>query len=284
MALAAEASLQQGFPLNDALFYLLVFCAVTYFYTEAYIVTESRAAHSNPRTLWYARHLVMVRRRQWWLLLFLLVGGGSVFAEHSNSLMQMSAYEWTLAVFFPVLGSMYYGIRTGGGRLYSLRNIGWLKPFVIGCTWAGIVTVYPVLFHHLIAGTHFEPGLLFMFLFIKNFMFVSVLCIMFDIKDYPMDYNQRLKTFVVNKGLRFTIFAIIIPLSLTGLISYFIFALWQHFTVLRICMNTIPFLLLLITAFTLQRPRSILYYLVVIDGLMLVKAICGIAASFYIRG
>ena len=114
-------------------------------------------------------------------------------------------------------------------------------------------------------------------------MFLSVLCIMFDIKDYAMDYNQQLKTFVVNIGLRKTIFYIIIPLSVAGLASFMAYALNQHFQLVKIFLNTIPFIFLLLVAYSLQKRKSIFYYLVIIDGLMLLKAICGSLAMLLFK-
>lgn len=106
-------------------------------------------------------------------------------------------------------------------------------------------------------------------------MFISVLCIMFDIKDYAMDYNAQLKTFVVKFGLRKTIFFIIIPLSLIGFGTFLAFGYVNHFPMQRLFLNGIPFLLLIAVAYSLHHRKSVLYYLIIIDGLMLVKALCG---------
>ena len=119
------------------------------------------------------------------------------------------------------------------------------------------------------------------FLFVKNFMFITVLCIMFDIKDYAADHNQQLKTFVVKAGLRKTIFVILIPLCIMGLASYIIYGFVRHFTVARMIMNTIPFILLLMVAYSMHNRRSIFYYLIVIDGLMMVKALFGIVGMLF---
>jgi hypothetical protein len=147
---------------------------------------------------------------------------------------------------------------------------------VIGFVWAGIVTVYPLLYHQVETGNIYRLSFFSFWFFVKNWMFVTVLCIMFDIKDYAADYNHRIKTFVVQVGLRKTIFFIIIPLSLVGFISYIIFVSIHHFPFTRILFNGIPFILLIIVAYSLHRRKPILYYLAVIDGLMLVKAACGI--------
>jgi len=160
-------------------------------------------------------------------------------------------------------------------------RIGWLKPFFIGFTWAGFVTIYPVLLYNIEELRDFDPEFRNWLLFVKNFMFVSVLCILFDIKDYATDANKELKTFVVKTGLRKTIFYIIIPLSAVGLGAFMLYATSHHFSLFKILLNTIPFILLIAVAYSLSRRRPIIYYLAIIDGLMLVKAICGSIAMVW---
>lgn len=152
---------------------------------------------------------------------------------------------------------------------------------MIGFIWAGVVTDYPVLFYDIINGQDYIVNELAVLLFTKNFMFVSILCIMFDIKDYSADYLHSIKTFVVKIGLRKTIFYILLPLSIIGLVSFIVYATSRNFSAGRILMNTIPFLFLLWVAWSLRKRRPLLYYLSVVDGLMLIKAVCGIIAITY---
>jgi len=162
-----------------------------------------------------------------------------------------------------------------------LRKTGWLKPFIIGFAWAGFVTVYPVLFYDIINGLHYKFNSVAGLLFLKNLMFITILCIMFDIKDYAVDYINRLKTFVVQEGLRKTLFYILLPLSTIGLSSFIFYGIIRQFHFTKILLNVIPFLLLIIVIYSLHKRRSLLYYLTIVDGLMLVKAFCGIIAMMY---
>ena len=107
-------------------------------------------------------------------------------------------------------------------------------------------------------------------------MFCTVNAIMFDIKDYPTDANKDLRTFVVRYGLRFTIFFILIPLLLIGLVSLVIFAHYRHFTLLQLTFNMLPFVATIFVAYSMRKRHKILYYLMVIDGLILFKSLCGI--------
>ena len=275
VALAAEAALQQHYPVPDPLFFLVLFFACVLFYTKAYLGTETSADPPNIRSDWYARNHSAIHLSQIILLILLLAATGVILHHSWNSVLAMNTREWILSALFPLVAVCYYGLNLRG-RNYSIRNIGGLKPFVIGFSWAGVVTLYPVLYFHLKSGSHFFPDLSSAFLFSKNMMFISVLCIMFDIKDYEMDYNFQLKTFVVKLGARRTIWRIIVPLCVAGLAAYIGYAVLRNFSTARVLINSVPFLLTIALAASLQRNRSILYYLVVIDGLMLVKAACGI--------
>lgn len=244
------------------------------FYTIAYI-SEQTAAVNNPRSNWYRQHRQQIKLHQLLALLLVLSFVVYVLIKYGTAIATISLKEFFLWLIFPAVGSLYYGFNGSLGGKNTLRQIGWLKPFVIGFCWAGVVTIYPVLFYTITHHLNFTPEPVLLRLFIKNLMFIAVLCIMFDIKDYAVDHNQQVKTFVVQKGLRYTIFSIIIPLCLLGLGSFLLLAWQLHFPLLRIVLNTIPFICLLVVAFLLQQRRSIFFYLLVIDGLMLVKAICG---------
>lgn len=280
VALSVEASLQQQFPLNSLGWYLLVFSSVVLFYTYAYL-TEIPATAFNIRLQWYGQHKKFIVASQ---LFFTAVAALCVIVfvlTNQEAIIESTSLEKILFLSFPSVAALYYGIN--GKRLsgYNLRKIGWLKPFVIGFVWAGTVTIYPVLFYDLEHGMHYVPTLVGSLLTLKNFMFVSVLCIMFDIKDYSMDYNQQVKTFVVKTGLRKTIFFIIIPLCIAGLGSFIAYGITRSFSTMKITLNVLPFLMLVAVAYSLQSRKSILYYLIIIDGLMLAKAICGSIAMTY---
>ena len=280
VALSVEAALQQGFPLNSFAYYIAVFFAAVFYYTLAYI-TEGAGDKTNLRSVWYASNKLLVKKSQAALLVGFILSAFVFLVQGSWQLWKIPYSDWALFLLFPATGLLYYGLSGKGIGRYNLRRIGWLKPFVIGFTWAGLVTVYPVLFHQLQKGLRYEPTLITALLFVKNFMFITVLCIMFDIKDYAADHNLRIKTFVVMQGLRRTIFFILLPLCFLGLASFVYSGLMRHFSSQKILINVVPFALLIAVAYSMHRRHSIFYYLVIIDGLMLAKAVCGTVAMLY---
>lgn len=278
VALAFEASMQQNLPPNSLFFYLLLYFGTVLFYTRAYI-KERDTRYINNRNKWYSSNKALIQKLQLILLIVCLVLSIVLFIKNAPGLQNISLLQTLPVAFAGFIALSYYGFLLGRPTKINARKTGWLKPFAIGFVWAVAVTYIPVLWYQAEQNTPYIFSRINGWLFIKNFMFISVLAILFDIKDYAADHNKKLKTFVVRVGLRKTIFYIIIPLAMLGFISLVIFATYEQFPHLRIIINSIPFVLLIIVAWSMQRRKPIIYYLAVIDGLMLVKALCGITAS-----
>ncbi len=280
IVLSIEATLQQGFPFNSLQYYIFCFATTVLYYTRAYI-TERPSVSPNPRTRWYWENRNMVTASQVFFTVITAIYLSILLYQHHSFILKLPVINWILVLIFPAVAILYYGINHPRLVNLKLRNIGWLKPFIIGFVWAGLVNIYPIIFYNIENELNYVPDLTGVFLFIKNFMFITVLCIMFDIKDYAADHNRQLKTFVVKAGLRNTIFFILIPLCIAGLGSFIYYAMIRGFNSWKIVLNTVPFLLLIVVAYSLHRRKSIFYYLIVIDGLMLVKALCGTIAMLY---
>ena len=282
VALAVEASMQQNFTLNSPAFYAFIFCATVLFYTYAYI-KEYPASATNKRSNWYTAHYKKIRYTQLVLAIISVLLLGMLLIKNFNGLTAIPPVYLVLPAVSFLVALAYYGIPLAPGLQFNLRNTGWFKPFVIGFVWSTMVTYMPLLWHVAEQKSNYQLSIINAWLFVKNFMYISLLAILFDIKDYKEDHNRKLKTFVVELGLKKTIFFIIVPLTLIGFIALLLFAYVVHFPALRIIINSIPFVLLLIVAWSMQNKKSILYYLVVIDGLMLVKALCGITAALLVK-
>lgn len=281
VALAVESSLQQRVPLNSFAFYLLLFSATLLYYNLAFSKIDENSREENPRLNWHQKHFKALRVMQGLYLLIFIYLALEPLQLLILKLPYLGSIDFVLILLFPFVSVLYYGINTSTFKTGNLRTIGWLKPFIIGFTWAGVVGVLPQLFYQLSQNTPYQLNTVSILLFLKNFMFISVLSIMFDIKDYARDYNFELKTFVVKFGLRKTIFFILIPLLLLGWLCFVVYGFLHGFSWMRIFLNTLPFLLCFAVALELKKRKSIYFYLIIIDGLMLVKALCGSLAILY---
>lgn len=279
VALSVEASLQQRLPLHVPFYYFLVFITTVLYYAYPY-TRKGLSLSRDPRSNWYARHYPLMFWNQVAITIVLALTLAWLAYTFRATMLRITPREWAVLAVFPIVAALYYGLNLTSGR-YGLRNAGWLKPFVIGFAWAGWVTVYPIVVYCVLHGLTYTVTTAGALLFLKNFMFITVLCIIFDVKDYNVDYINRLRTFVVKLGLRRTILYVVTPLSLLGLATFIYYGVINRFHPVKIALNVMPLALLVVVAFSLRRRRSLLYYLVVVDGLMLVKAACGIIAMKY---
>ncbi|HMG81520.1 MAG TPA: hypothetical protein VK559_00665 [Ferruginibacter sp.] len=283
IALSIETAFQLRLPFNSFVYYALLFCGTVMYYTYAYAEPLQSFSSENPRSIWYIQHYTFIRYRQWILLIVCAVLGNYMLVQDHENLLHMPLQYWLIIFVMLLSAILYYGLLPRSFFKLNLRNTGWIKAFVIGFVWACSVSLLPIIVLQLEHGHYFTDAILVGALFIKNWMFCTVNAIMFDMKDYEDDSNHQLKTFVVRFGLRNTIFFVLIPLSLIGIGCLFAFARYRHFTFLPIFFNLIPFLLLLLVTYSMQRQKKILYYLIVIDGLILIKAICGIIAMQFVQ-
>jgi hypothetical protein len=106
---------------------------------------------------------------------------------------------------------------------------------------------------------------------------------LFDIKDHIADHNSQIKTFVVQFGLKKTGYFILFPMILLGYLCGVLFFVNAAFSMVQGLINIIPFFLLIMVTWSMQRKQTILYYLAIIDGLMLVKAVCGIISIYALK-
>ena len=275
--LSIETAYQLNIPLCPVSYYLLLFAMTAGYYTYAYSWLPQQYNSDNPRAKWYLTHQ---RVTNIVLILYIIIACASVFFllwKYSFQLFQIDILYWIILAVMLLAGFFYYGILP---RSYlNLRNTGWLKAFTIGFTWACCVSFMPVFIANWIH--HIHPSKISMlWLFLKNFMFCSVNAIMFDIKDYEDDTNRQLKTFVVRVGIQKTIYRILIPLVVMGLLCFCLFADAMDFPNFTFICNLLPFLLMFFVVITLNKAKTLLYYLIVIDGILIFKAICGIAGAW----
>lgn len=272
VALGVEAAMQQQVPLNGPWYHAIVFLACVAFYNHAYR-DLARTGAGDDRARWYALHGHQQRTVQFVILGVLCIALLWSWVRFQGRPLHMDAHHLLTLLVFPFVGFAYYGIRGA-----SLRRIGWLKPFALGFVWAGLVTVYPVLLQAALHGSALPDLGLTARLFLKNLMFIAVLAVLFDIKDHASDHRNAVKTIVVQRGLRTTLFRIVLPLTLLGVTSFLFYGATHGFSPMKLVLNTVPFGALLAAIHALRKRRTVLYYLAVVDGLMLLKAMCGIAA------
>jgi 4-hydroxybenzoate polyprenyltransferase len=159
-----------------------------------------------------------------------------------------------------------------------------MKPFIVGLTWAGWVTIYPVVIWQVQRNESFDGSLIpLVLLCLQNFLFFSINAIIFDIKDYRTDSYYHLKTYPVIFGVKNTIRFIVLPLIFINLVVFFLFQRQQNFSFWQTSIQLIPYILLVLIVLRYRQGRKVLYYLAAVDGLVFLKAFCGITSILLIK-
>ncbi|WP_202985664.1 UbiA prenyltransferase family protein [Pedobacter planticolens] len=255
---------------------MLLFISPTVYYTYAYSGQTTLNASGNLRAKWYANNKTFVKYSQWVLFAISMLLATYLFIKNLDSILALPKDYWLSIFAILFAGGFYYSLLPKLFFNLNLRNTGWLKAFIIGFVWACCANVLLLIILKIELGINDNDWPLWIWLFVKNWMFCTVNAIIFDIKDYPTDANKDLRTFAVRYGLRTTIFYILLPLLVIGLLSFYIFAYYRDFNFLQLFFNTLPFVATIVVAFSMRKRQQILYYLMVVDGLILFKAICGI--------
>jgi hypothetical protein len=260
-------------PILPFKYWLFVVAATIFYYTIAYTFTKPNTIQlqQNVRLQWYSKHTLAIYG-QLLICVMCCIPFFIAIWQHSIVLWQHKKYT-LLALIFPIIGLLYYGSFLKLAKQFQIRSWGLVKPFIVGIVWAGIVTIYPIVFTIMQQHKVFISSIELLHYFVKKAMFISLLCILFDMKDYVSDYNERIQTFVVQYGVINTIKFIVIPLSVIGFIISVAMLYYLHYSYIAIAINSLAFVAFWWVLRIFNHKKTIAFYLVVIDGLMLVKKI-----------
>ncbi len=264
IALIRESAVVLSLPQLPFLFYLFVSSALVLFYNHTYYVHAT--VQGNIRSQWFFQHQPNIKLVQIILSIFILSCSfyWAVLYYHQWLRLPLICY---LLLFVGLLFLFFYyngfwNLRT------SWRKYALLKPIMIGYTWTVAVSLLPVIFAQVYAGQVVVLSNKFYAHFVSNVLFIATLAIMFDIKDYEDDYNKAFKSIVVKFGVSNTIYKLIIPLFIAMFLFHAI-----YFTSGQFLLHCSLYSLCIAIAVSLLRKQSIVFYLFIVDGLMVMKAL-----------
>lgn len=277
--LCIETNLLVHVPLNTFPFYLLIFLCPCVYYTMIYVRSVG-ARYYDERTLWFRKNLSAIRVSLWLTMLCVIGLVIFLFCRNFQKLILLSPIQCLLLFLFPLIAA-WYTFSPSIFNAKKIRQTGWIKPFIVGLIWAAWVIIYPLMLVQIRTGKEAKLVLIVLLL-LQNFIFFSINAIIFDIKDCQPDRQHHLNTLPVIFGVRDTFRFIVAPLIVLDLTVFFIFHSIQHFSVWQTFVQTIPYLLMIAIVLNYRSQRSVLYYLVAVDGLVFVKAVCGISSVVFL--
>lgn len=247
-----ETNILLGVPLNSFSFYSFVFGATLVQYNLHYLV-KTIAVKDSERLAWSMKNKM--------IHIILLVSGCvlilySLFSFHLEHFMILIGLGGIAFLYsFPFLPF---------GKKKRIKDYGFLKIITLSLLWTLVTVWFPV--NDMDVNTK-----LFLFVLVKRFVFMFILCLLFDIRDEEIDSKEKINTLAVKLGKK-----------KSYILSYFLLALFVllSFTQYLLFPQTGFFLAMVISAiFTFitveltKKTNSDFIYLAGIDGMMILQAL-----------
>lgn len=261
VALCMETNLLLGLPYNSFYFYLTVFSATLGQYNIHYYIKRSANPDSD-RFFWSIQHRKIH-------LIFNCIGAvgliiGLTGLKPKNYMVLAIIAIITILYSFPFLPFKHKK---------RLKDFGLIKIIVLAYIWTLITVWFPTV-------TLMEITKGFEVVFLQRFVFIFILCMAFDIRDIKSDSGENIHTVPVFLGEKRSYVLVNILLLVFLILSFLHFRITHHFMQFNAMV-----LSALGTYFVIdhaKRLRSDLYYLAVVDGMMMLQPILVMVGSMKI--
>ena len=269
VSLAIESSLKLLHVLPSISTLILIHLGTVIYYTHAYLLDRKGGIY-NERSEWYNKHKKNIYTRQviyTFIVFFIAFFKFKIFDLLTSS----NCLFWMLILVTLFFTSFYYLPTILPQKKNIIRTSGYLKSISIAWVWTVVTCVIPIWlsgkFNLMIV------GFTFWFHLIQLFLFIFILAVLFDIKDINRDQQELTNTIVVKIGKDKIRTRIILPvLFLSSILAVIEFQILNESLLLLL-----PQLALVVLVYWVSNLiidiRSIFYNILLIDGLMIIKAI-----------
>jgi 4-hydroxybenzoate polyprenyltransferase len=251
VAFCIETNLLLGLPLNSFSFYCFVFGATLLQYNLHYS-TKKKAVKNSERLQWSLQN----KKIHFYLLvigsLLILFSFFSFHLKHFIILACLGAISFLYS--FP-----FFRI----GNKKRIKDFGFLKIVTLSLLWTLVTVWFPV-------NSMQVDSRLFTLVFVKRFVFMFVLCLLFDLRDVEIDKEEKINTLPVMLGKKrsyFLSYVLLLVFLALSLIKYFYFP--QPAYLIGMLISTVCTFLIIERT---RKTNSDFIYLAGIDGMMLLQA------------
>lgn len=238
-------------PLYTDLHVFIIACTLLV-YNVHYLVKKAKSHHSD-QYAWVQQH-------KWLNYIFASIGcilslvyffRLPIHLRWTSSLLAVLSFAYSL----PILPFIHK---------QRLKDIGWLKGFLLAAVWTMVTAVLPIVYYR-------QSALSYPFECLLRFIFMLLLCLAFDIRDMKVDQEQGIHTMPSRLGLVNT-YALMNGLAVLfiGLasIQFLRFEQWSRLWVLVFsAMSTIA------AIHYVRKHPSDRNYILFVDGQMLLQAL-----------
>ena len=247
-----ETNLILGLPLNNFSFYCFVFGATLLQYNLHYS-TKKVAVKNSERLRWSLNN----KRTHFF---FLVLGGSLIFF----SLFSFHLKHFIILAFLGAISFLYSFPFLPFAKRRRIKDYGLLKIVTLSLLWTLVTVWFPV-------SNMPEDIVLFMFVFAKRFIFMFILCLLFDLRDIEVDKKENINTVpvMIGKKQSYNLSYILLFLFLIiSLLQYF-YLPQLNFFIAMLVSSIVTFLVIEQT----KKTNSDIVYLAGVDGMMLLQAV-----------
>ena len=258
VAMCVETNLLLHLPLNDPRFYVFVAGATLVQYNMHYLFKTS-AVQGSTRLAWSLRNKALHR-------VLILVGTAMILFSLSGFKLR----HYLVLLVFGALASLYSFPLLPFKEKKRIKDFGLLKIITLALLWTLVTVWFPADQAHL-------PGLSFQLIFIRRFIFIFILCLVFDIRDMEIDGRQHINTVAIQLGNKKAYWLCYALLALFAALSFI------QFLVVPDAAQLVAMLLsaaaTIIPIEMSKKNNSDILFLAFIDGMMLLQALLVIFAT-----
>jgi len=247
-----ETNILLGLPLNNFSFYCFVFGATLAQYNMHYLA-KTIAVKNSQRLAWSQNkkqlHLVLVIVG----MVLILFSFFSFHLKHFIILACLGGISFLYS--FPFLPF---------DKKRRIKDYGFLKIMTITLLWTLVTVWFPV-------NSMAFDKYLFFFVFVKRFVFMFILCLLFDIRDIDIDSEEKINTLAVRLGKKksYLISYLLLIVFIILVFAQYFYLPQPGFLIAMLISGVATF----ITVEVSKKNNSDYVFLAGIDGMMLFQAI-----------
>lgn len=252
VAMCIETNILLGLPLNNFSFYCFVFGATLAQYNMHYLA-KTIAVKNSQRLAWSQNkkqlHLVLVIVG----MVLILFSFFSFHLKHFIILACLGGISFLYS--FPFLPF---------DKKRRIKDYGFLKIMTITLLWTLVTVWFPV-------NSMAFDKYLFFFVFVKRFVFMFILCLLFDIRDIDIDSEEKINTLAVRLGKKksYLISYLLLIVFIILVFAQYFYLPQPGFLIAMLISGVATF----ITVEVSKKNNSDYVFLAGIDGMMLFQAI-----------
>ena len=258
VSMCLETNLLLHLPLNTLSFYCFVFGATLVQYNLHYLV-KIRAVKDSHRMNW------SLRNRK---LHLLFIAAGTILILFS--LFSFHLHHFIILLILGAISSIYSLPLIPFGKKKRIKDFGLIKIITLALLWTIVTVWFPA---DQLNFDHFS----FLLIFSRRFIFMFLLCLLFDMRDLEVDADENIHTLPVMLGIRrcyHLCYILLIAFVLLTIVQYVYSSQFIPFIVMMLS-AAITFVVVEHT----KKHNSDYIYLAFVDGMMLLQALMVIFSS-----